>query len=229
MREVVTSYSENYLYDARIHMGSCFDYLINFCGFEADKAMELFIASGIASLFGEGNPGYISGMSGVELARHIYFDTHREELLIPYSPSLDRSPQYWAGYSLAGYQWKSGRSFEKICEAVPFTEVVEMYSVYHEMDTRAFDEEMDRRILQFTIEVRKAFEDNVLKRLRAYAGLSQSGLAKASSVKLRSIQMYEQGVYDLRQAEAGTVLRLAKALDTTVEELLKDDSLKGIR
>lgn len=225
MSELVTSYSENYLYDARIHMGSCFDYLINFCGFEADKAMELFIASGIASLFGEGDPGYISGMSGVELARHIYFDTHREELLIPYNPSLDRSPQYWAGYSLAGYQWKCGRSFEKICEAVSFTEVVEMYSVYHEMDTRAFDDEMERRVMLYRIEIRKISEDNVLKRLRAYAGMSQSGLAKASSVKLRSIQMYEQGVYDLRKAEAETVFRLAKTLNTTVEELLKEDTL----
>ncbi len=217
----MTSYSENYLYDARIHLGSCFDYLINFCGFEASKAMELFIASGIASLFAEGNPGYISGMSGVELARHIYFETHHEEMLIPYNPSLDKSPQYWAGYNLAGYQWKSGKSFENICEAVPFTEVMEMYFVYHEMDTRAFDDEMERRIKSFRIEIRKTSEDNILKRLRAYAGMSQSGLAKASSVKLRSIQMYEQGVYDLRQAEAGTVFRLAKALNSTVEELLK--------
>ena len=221
MREVVPSYNEIYLYDARLRMGSCFDYLINTCEIEADKAMDLFIASGIASLFGEGHPGYISGMSGVELARHIYFDTHREELLTPYTPSLNRSPQYWAGYSLAGYQWKSGKSFKKICEAVPFSEVVEMYSVYHEMDTEAFNDEMERRMMQFLIEVRKSSEDNVLKRLRAYVGMSQSQLARASSVNLRSIQMYEQGIYDLQQAEAGTVFRLAHALNTTVEELLK--------
>ena len=33
--------------------------------------------------------------------------------------------------------------------------------------------------------------------------------------------MYEQGIYDLRQAEAGTVFQLAKALNTTVEDLLQ--------
>lgn len=223
MGDFMTSYNANYLYDARIHLGTCFDYLINTCGFEPDKAMNIFIESGIALLFGEGNPGYVSGMSGVELARHIYFETFQEELSTGYTPSLDRSPQYWAGYSLASYQWKSGKSFKKICQAVPFNEVVGMYSVYHEMDTREFEDEMDRRVMLFMVEARKSSRDNVLKRLRAYAGMSQSQLAKASSVKLRSIQMYEQGVYNLRQAEAGTVFRLARALNTTVEELLQDD------
>lgn len=221
MSESGTSYNEVYLYDARLHMGSCFDYLINTCGFEEDKAMSLFVESGIAALFGSGHPGYIAGMSGVELARHIYYDTHREELSIPYTPSLDRSPQYWAGYSLAGYQWKSGKSFKKICEAVPFSEIVDMYYVYHEMDTQAFDEEMERRML--LLEKTNNSKEHVLKRLRAYAGMSQSKLAQTSSVKLRSIQMYEQGIYDLRQAEAGTVLHLAQALHTTVEKLLSDD------
>ena len=89
------------------------------------------------------------------------------------------------------------------------------------MDTEAFNDEMERRMMQFLIEVRKSSEDNVLKRLRAYVGMSQSQLARASSVNLRSIQMYEQGIYDLQQAEAGTVFRLAHALNTTVEELLK--------
>ena len=151
MIDTMMSYSENYLYDARIHLASCFDYLINTCGFEADKAMELFIASGIASLFGEGHPGYVSGMSGVELARRIYLDTHCEELTFPYTPSLDRSPQYWAGYSLAWYQWKSGKSFEEICKAIPFSEVIDMYSVYHEMDILAFDDEMERRVMLYRV------------------------------------------------------------------------------
>lgn len=217
----MTSYSENYLYDARIHMGTCFDYLINTCGFDADGAMKLFIESGIAFLFGEGHPGYISGMSGVELARHIYFDTHQEELLTSYSPSFEKSPQYWAGYSLAGYQWKCCRSFKEIFAVIPFSDIIEMYSVYHEMNMQAFDEEMERRIVTFRVDNESQTSDNVLKRLRAYAGMSQSQLAKASSVKLRSIQMYEQGIYNLRQAEAGTVLLLAQTLNTTVEELLK--------
>ena len=124
---------------------------------------------------------------------------------------------------MAGYQWKSGKSFTKICEAVPFSEVVDMYSVYHEMDILAFDDEMERRMIQFQVEILQNSKVNVLKRLRAYAGMSQSQLAKASSVKLRSIQMYEQGIYNLRQAEVETVFRLATALDTTVEDLLRDD------
>lgn len=56
--------------------------------------------------------------------------------------------------------------------------------------------------------------------LRRAAGLSQQDLSNKSGVKLTTIQKLESGVNDLMGAKVGTVLALAKALETTVEDLV---------
>jgi|WetSurMetagenome_2_1015567.scaffolds.fasta_scaffold09980_2 transcriptional regulator with XRE-family HTH domain len=56
---------------------------------------------------------------------------------------------------------------------------------------------------------------------RSECGLSQSQLAEKSGVSVRVIQHYEQGERDLNKAAVDTVMRLAKAVGVTVEELLK--------
>ena len=60
-----------------------------------------------------------------------------------------------------------------------------------------------------------------LRRQREIAGLSQSELARASQVGLRSIQMYEQRVNDIDKAQAHTVYKLALALGCAMEDLLE--------
>ena len=56
--------------------------------------------------------------------------------------------------------------------------------------------------------------------LRRSVGLSQQDLSTKSGVKLTTIQKLESGVNDLMGAKVGTVLALARALETTVEELV---------
>ena len=56
--------------------------------------------------------------------------------------------------------------------------------------------------------------------LRRAAGLSQQELSEKSGVKLTTLQKLESGVNDLMGAKVGTVLALAKVLDTTVEDLV---------
>lgn len=126
----------------------------------------------------------------------------------------EKSPQYWAGWSLAHYQWSSARGFAAILQHVSFSDIVDMYGVFHEMDVERFIEEMDRRI---------AAADGPcnLKRQRENAGLSQSELARLSGVGLRSIQMYEQRVNDINRAQAQTVLQLARAIGCSIEDLLE--------
>ncbi len=51
--------------------------------------------------------------------------------------------------------------------------------------------------------------------------LSQKQLAELSGVKLRSIQCYEQGDIDIRNAQAKTLYALAKVLDCTIEKLIQ--------
>lgn len=62
---------------------------------------------------------------------------------------------------------------------------------------------------------------NTIKKAREAVGLSQSQLAAAAEISVRMLQEYEQGRKRIDKAEAGKVLRIAKALGTTVEELLQ--------
>lgn len=65
-----------------------------------------------------------------------------------------------------------------------------------------------------------------LKELRKSKNLSQPELAELAGVSLKALQAYEQDYRPLGRASAEDVYRIAKALDTTIEELLGLDSLK---
>ena len=56
--------------------------------------------------------------------------------------------------------------------------------------------------------------------LRRAAGMSQQDLSEKSGVKITTIQKLESGVNDLMGAKVGNVLALARALGTTVEDLV---------
>lgn len=60
-----------------------------------------------------------------------------------------------------------------------------------------------------------------LKWWRLQRNMSQKQLAEASGVSIRMIQYYEQGVNDINKAEAFTVYRLAKALETRMENIME--------
>ena len=60
-----------------------------------------------------------------------------------------------------------------------------------------------------------------LQRIRLERGLSQSQLAKAANVKLRSIQAYEQKTKEINKAQLQSACKLAKALSIRPEDLLE--------
>ncbi len=65
------------------------------------------------------------------------------------------------------------------------------------------------------------YKETNLKRLRQYAGLSQSELAELSKVPLRQIQLFEQRQRNINHTKAVTVLMLARALGCVCEALLE--------
>lgn len=69
---------------------------------------------------------------------------------------------------------------------------------------------------------------NKLKAQRTALNLSQSQLANKAGVSLAMIQKYEQGVKDINKAQGGTLLKIARALNCTIEELLEDEHEQGI-
>ena len=212
------AYSESYLNDAKDTLSQCFDYLINDCGFDADWAASLFLSSGYAEQFERGNPGVLAGKSGVELAKAIVQKTYRNRSMPELRYGNGLSAEYWAGWALAGYQWYSGRRFKDIFDHVRLSEVVQMYSVYHEMDITKFIETMEAKCAE-------PLRESRLKVMRESRGLSQAELARESGVKLRSIQMYEQRVNDIDKAQAQTVYKLARVIGCQVEDLLENPML----
>lgn len=66
-----------------------------------------------------------------------------------------------------------------------------------------------------------------LQELRKSKNLKQRELAEKAGVSLKALQAYEQNFRPLGRASAEDVYNLAKALGTTIEELLEVESLKN--
>lgn len=110
------AYDESYLNDAMNALGEMLDYAVVDCGRDPDEFFDWFIVSGIAAQFERGNPKFVAGMSGAEIAREVIFRVTGNRETRPATQSLDRSPEYWAGWILAYYQWYRNLRFAAIAD-----------------------------------------------------------------------------------------------------------------
>lgn len=209
------AYSELYLNNAKDRLSSYFDYTINDCKMSPEWAASLFVTTGYAEQFERGNPAYVAGMSGYELAQAVILRTYGNKELPEPTRSEDRSAEYWAGWALASYQWCYARKFRDIFRRIPMTDIINMYPVYHEMDILHFVNEMESRF-------RAAEGESNLKLIRESRGLSQTELAEQAGVNLRNIQMYEQRKNDIDKAQARILYKLSRVLGCDVEDLLQN-------
>ena len=208
------AYNEVYLSDAQKILGTMFDYAVYDCEYDIDWFAELFVKSGYAKQFEKGNPAIISGMSGVELAKRIIEYAYHETPDNDYSALTNKTPEYWAGWVLADYQWHSAYRFSDLFDKVKMSKIIDLYRIYHIVDISHFREKMDS--LMATI-----INDTKLKQIREANGLSQSDLSRISGVNLRSIQMYEQRKNDIDKAQGQTLYKLSIALGCQIEDLLE--------
>jgi len=212
----MNAYNEIYLNNAADSFGNMMNYVVNDYGLDGDKFLQMFITSGLAEQFARGNPKVIAGMSGLDIAYSaIESGTGAAPTAAPFDTIGYRSPEYWAGWALAKYQWYSAKSFPSILRAFPFSEVVDSYHPLHEADISKF----------YTVADNIIAEKNPLtnlKRLRQAAGYSQSQLANESGVSLRSVQMYEQRKKDINKAQAITLAKIARVLGCDIEDLLEN-------
>lgn len=209
----ICAYDELYVVLAQRVLGDMFDYAINTLKFEASLFQKMFIASSISHQIEMGNPAYIAGMNGCELAKEVVsecgFDRF-DEVDIMY---VNKSAEYWIGWALAYYQWISNLKFSDIDKFAGIDELYNMYSVYHEMDIEIFVETMNEKSRAYT-------EVSRLKRFRKYAALSQSELARNAEVALRQIQLFEQGQRDINKTQGETLLKLSKAIGCEMKDLI---------
>ena len=209
---MIHAYDRNYLGRAQTLMGVMFHVAVYDLGNSLERFYDRFLFSRISSYFEAGDSSILGGMSGVELALEILDDDTRDDCL----PVFDRSSEYWCGWALAYFQWQTNLNFRDINALIPISEVLALYSPYHEMDITQFCDKM----LEL-YNTRKGGTN--LKMLRLNAGLSQRELAEISDVPVRTIQQYEQNKKNINAAKAETVVKLAKALNTSVEKLMEID------
>ena len=211
----IRAYNELYLNDAVNNLANAFDYAINVCGQEPNWFAKLFVQSGMATQFERGNPAIVSGKSGEEIVRSILGNVYPNESFPVFTFTEERTPEYWAGWALAQYQWESAKRFKDIFTRVPLSEIIAMYPTFHEMDISRFNESMERRYSEVVMETK-------LRKIRESRQLSQAELSKLSGVALRSIQLYKQKVNDIDKAQAQTLYKLARTLGCNVEDLLEN-------
>ncbi|MDO4488276.1 MAG: helix-turn-helix transcriptional regulator [Eubacteriales bacterium] len=210
------AYSESYLNDAMENLGDMVDYSVCDLGFDPDEFFGWFISSKISSEFESGNPKYIAGMSGVELANAILKEVNVTYKYRDHEYTDYKGKEYWSGWIYAYYQWITGKRFCDLVErGLKLSTVMSMY-ILHEADESKFVE-VANEIVSRNVNQRKPR----LVEIRKARGYSQKELSDASGVSLRMIQLYEQRQNDINKAQASVVLKLSKALGCGVEDILE--------
>ena len=77
----IRAYDEEYLRWAMRILGDAVDYAVYSCEMDADRFFGMFLVSGIAKQFENGNPTYVAGMTGCELVKKvIWMCTNRRNI-----------------------------------------------------------------------------------------------------------------------------------------------------
>ncbi len=211
---VIHAYDKTYLEKARTVLGRMLDFAVYDLGYEIDEFFALFLGSGIARRFEEGDFTILVGKSGVEIVYEVLEKSGiRVERRKP-DYTANRSPEYWTGWALAYYQWDRNQKFSEIVRYFSLKDIMALYTPYHEMDIRQFCDKMDQLY-------RTAKPDSNLKYLRKRSGLSQKELAELSGVPVRTIQQYEQRQKDINRARGEYLLRLSSVLCCEIIDLME--------
>ena len=108
------AYSELFLDNAMENLGAAFEYVTEKLKMGGQEFLDLFCLGRIGEAFSKGEIRYISGMSGIELANEVL----KEHAIVietkDYDLRIDCPPEYWCGWILAYYQWRTGRTFSQI-------------------------------------------------------------------------------------------------------------------
>lgn len=214
-------------------MARMLDFAVYDLKYDIADFFDLFIKSGYAEKFENGDVRTLVGMSGIELAYAVLEkknesgDAEMTNMVaddLPYYTSspvrvkpqftFSRSREYWTGWALSYYQWVTSLKFKQIIHYIPITDIRDMYNPYHEMDIRRFTEKMNDLINEIKVE-------SNLKLRRERIGLSQKELAFLTNIPLRTIQQYEQRQKNINKAAAETVISLSKVLFCEPQELLE--------
>lgn len=220
------AYNKCFLSDMMDNLGYAVDFAVNGCGFNSDSFYDFFITSQVASLIEQGNLPLITGCSGIELALTIFdrvgitqAQTKRRTSPLKISFSqIYKSPEFWAGWVLAFYQWSTNISFSVIRDYISFSKIITMYHPLHEAPKEKFVD-----VMNDIIKTKSKQKTTNLHNFRKIAGLTQKELALLSGVNLRTLQQYETGAKDINKASGSSINSLARALRCNFYDIMELD------
>lgn len=215
----IKPYNKTYLEDVADNLGGMLEYAAG-CELNPIVIWEMFVSSKVAMEIEKGNPKYLSGYSARDYLDIVVntspvYERKLSRTFLSNNYKNDNDKYYWAGSSIARFQYESGMTFFNINKFLPMDVILDLYPTLHEADPRKFIDVASAR-------VKREKPDTNLKIIRKASGLTQQELAKQAQVELRSIQMYEQRRNDINKAQVNTLLKLAKALGCQIEDLLED-------
>ena len=107
-------------------------------GYPLEEFYQKFLSCEVSRQFAAGNPRYLVGMSGAELADSVV-EASGGTILKENDGTYTVGLEYWAGWVLACYQWLARRSFAYMHrKGLGINEVVSMYYPLHEADLSKF-------------------------------------------------------------------------------------------
>ena len=132
-----------YLYEAMRNLAVMMDCGVRKYGYPIEEFYEKFLASDVSRQFAGGNPRYLVGMSGAELADSVV-EASGDAITKDNDGTYTVGPEYWSGWALAYYQWLTCRSFAFMRrKGLGIKEVVNMYYPLHEADLSKFADAAD--------------------------------------------------------------------------------------
>lgn len=226
---------------ACISVGKMLDHAVYSLHQNADTFFALFITSGLAAKLQKADISIISGNSGIELSYEVM-----KRCGISYERTTPRhttglSKEFYAAHALAHIQYDTGIPYDELIHIISVSDIIRLYDNYHsravsllpwQMSDSDRAEAIEEIKSGFTDELRNAFEaaglnslhikkETHLKEMRLRNGLSQSRLAAASGIPVRTIQQYEQRRKDINKASADSIIRLAYVLNCEPSSLLE--------
>ena len=132
------AYKKTYLNGAMRNLAVMLDCGVRKYGYSIQDFYDKFLSCDVSRQFANGNPRYLVGLSGAELTDMVVQQSGRN-ISEKNDGTYTVGPEYWAGWVLAYYQWRSCRSFAYMKKnGLGINEVISMYYPLHEADLMKF-------------------------------------------------------------------------------------------
>lgn len=134
------AYNKQYLPHAMRNLGVMMDCGVNKYHIPLEVFYQQFLDSDVSRLFAQGNPRYLVGLSGAELADRVV-EQAGKAILKTNDGTYQTNDIYWTGWALAYFQWKADRSFSHLNKrGLDITTINQLYHPLHEADLSKFAE-----------------------------------------------------------------------------------------